>query len=771
MSRKMLTIVGIVLALTWSLTAADKSSNYVGNGNSHVERANAEQIVTGESDALISGSTVYRPSHNTSYSRNTADTMFYDMPYGGQFIQSPGDAMITAFQMPADGILKGVNVPVYEWGTGDQQLTISLHELTFPNGADGTPLPSTAVNGAGWIGGYDLDANGYVTISGTTYTPGGTAGACTDPPTNVAANAADPLGAVDGAGPPGPPPQGLLWPDGFTAATLTPATHPDISIDGGGDNWVATGDFGTEPVVTAGSWVGVFVSSTGAGGGDDDATGFLYADGTGQFDPWVSMKFYTECSGTSGNGGWHIRSWVFGFEVAVELTGDRAPVINSYTQLYTTLSNDAREVTANITDDNPSGGDAGVASAVLSYSVDGGNDVDITMTAAGDDYTATIPGQAAGTAVVYSIVATDVLGNVSNPSGGSYTIFAPIENRLFFWNTGDMSLGTGALYYLYGTDIAFDAWDGVNYGAGSDALFDLYVGIVEMTGSGPSVINNEFARTFVEAGGNYVLAGDEWLGAQSGWTDTDYVAGDFQYDILGIDADHNDISGTATGISRLMTVDGDAISGALHSFLADSLLLNYDPNYEVGISNWLDGVTPVAGVSVAFNALDGVLDANGDPTGTTEYATGIYSTHTSGGKVVFLGFDPVSLNTQPGYHWIGIDPIGSGNAAIEWSMALGVENNSQLPSEFALHGNYPNPFNPSTKISFTMSTMSNVNVKVFSLLGAEIATIQNGVLNAGTHDVSWNGLDHSGNAVASGMYIYQVENGNNTYSGKMMLLK
>lgn len=63
----------------------------------------------------------------------------------------PGDAMWTVFQMPTDGMLKSINVPAYEWGTGDQELTISLHKMSYPYTSDGTMYPPSAVDCAGWI--------------------------------------------------------------------------------------------------------------------------------------------------------------------------------------------------------------------------------------------------------------------------------------------------------------------------------------------------------------------------------------------------------------------------------------------------------------------------------------------------------------------------------------------------------------------------------------------------------------------------------------------
>ena len=231
--------VGLMLVLMWPLMAADKKSvdhyngptkdmttlrsiNGIGN-NMYVigSDANYDAVLT-ENDAM--------PAFMAyGFGRGTADTLAYvpaDGGWNGQFIQSPGDAMLVMFKMPADGIVKGVNVPVYEWGTGEQQMTISVHKVSYPNTSDGATYPSSAVDGAGWIGGYDMDAAGHMSIDGTTYTAGGTVGIC-DPGDAVVAGSQDPLGdGTAGSGPSGVPTNGLLWPDGFTSAVLTPDANP-----------------------------------------------------------------------------------------------------------------------------------------------------------------------------------------------------------------------------------------------------------------------------------------------------------------------------------------------------------------------------------------------------------------------------------------------------------------------------------------------------------------------------------------------------------------
>lgn len=94
-----------------------------------------------------------------------------------------------------------------------------------------------------------------------------------------------------------------------------------------------------------------------------------------------------------------------------------------------------------------------------------------------------------------------------------------------------------------------------------------------------------------------------------------------------------------------------------------------------------------------------------------------------------------------------------------------------LPKAFALLGNYPNPFNPETRIAFEIEKGSDVAVNVFTILGEHVATIHRGELGAGRYDVSWQGKDGRGRQVPSGVYLYEVKSGDRALTGKMALLK
>ena len=80
--------------------------------------------------------------------------------------------------------------------------------------------------------------------------------------------------------------------------------------------------------------------------------------------------------------------------------------------------------------------------------------------------------------------------------------------------------------------------------------------------------------------------------------------------------------------------------------------------------------------------------------------------------------------------------------------------------------NYPNPFNPSTLISFTLPEQGDVELKIFDVLGNEVATLVNESKPAGSYEVEWNASN-----LPSGVYIYQLVAGTNIQMKKMLLLK
>jgi len=94
------------------------------------------------------------------------------------------------------------------------------------------------------------------------------------------------------------------------------------------------------------------------------------------------------------------------------------------------------------------------------------------------------------------------------------------------------------------------------------------------------------------------------------------------------------------------------------------------------------------------------------------------------------------------------------------------EENSNFPTHYSLQQNYPNPFNPSTTISFTLPSKSHVTLKVFDIMGREIAILVNGEMFAGNHTQKWNPSN-----ISSGIYFYRLEAGSYTETKKLVLLR
>ena len=96
-----------------------------------------------------------------------------------------------------------------------------------------------------------------------------------------------------------------------------------------------------------------------------------------------------------------------------------------------------------------------------------------------------------------------------------------------------------------------------------------------------------------------------------------------------------------------------------------------------------------------------------------------------------------------------------------------------LPRRLELLGNFPNPFNPTTTISFTVPAGPDVThtLTVYDARGRLVRELGRGPVGPGLHEVIWDGRDHDGAAVGSGMYLYRLQVGENKQTGKMVLLK
>lgn len=95
----------------------------------------------------------------------------------------------------------------------------------------------------------------------------------------------------------------------------------------------------------------------------------------------------------------------------------------------------------------------------------------------------------------------------------------------------------------------------------------------------------------------------------------------------------------------------------------------------------------------------------------------------------------------------------------------------EIPAMVTDHRCYPNPFNPSTNISFSISNKTQVQVNIYNVKGQKVKALFNGELNQGKHFLRWDGQNDNGSTVSSGIYFYRIEAGKSRINQKMMLMK
>ncbi len=152
------------------------------------------------------------------------------------------------------------------------------------------------------------------------------------------------------------------------------------------------------------------------------------------------------------------------------------------------------------------------------------------------------------------------------------------------------------------------------------------------------------------------------------------------------------------------------------------------------------------------------------------------SAQTAAGKWERIGFvGGFGTTTEQKTYSFTDDNIGSGNyiyrlKQIDFDGSFKYSNEVEAevsgPAEFALSQNYPNPFNPTTQISYSIPKDGFVSLKVYNSLGQQAASLVNGIVKAGAHEVTFNGAN-----LASGVYYYRIQAGESIAVKKMMLVK
>ena len=156
-----------------------------------------------------------------------------------------------------------------------------------------------------------------------------------------------------------------------------------------------------------------------------------------------------------------------------------------------------------------------------------------------------------------------------------------------------------------------------------------------------------------------------------------------------------------------------------------------------------------------------------------------YSDEMLGGTIAINGMEITSDNNYLICGWTDIilgehrDTISINDSYVMkmQGATIDIDNENALPQEFSLSQNYPNPFNATTSIEFSLNKADDVTLSIYDILGRKINTLHDGQLQAGTHNIIWNGANRTGEPVSSGVYFYRLENSEGSQSKQMILLK
>ena len=173
-------------------------------------------------------------------------------------------------------------------------------------------------------------------------------------------------------------------------------------------------------------------------------------------------------------------------------------------------------------------------------------------------------------------------------------------------------------------------------------------------------------------------------------------------------------------------------------------------------------MTPL-GAPISASAALGDLDSDGD----AEIVVGV---RTSGNNLEVIDYkDPLGNLDFP---WPTF-AAGNHRSGYYGDFVTAIENDiyDAIPHEFRLISNYPNPFNMNTLIRFSIPSGGDVSLDIFDLLGRRIRSFDINNLNAGIHEISWDGRNRDGEALASGIYFYKLEFGRLSQTRRMTLIK
>ena len=390
---------------------------------------------------------------------------------------------------------------------------------------------------------------------------------------------------------------------------------------------------------------------------------------------------------------------------------------------------------------------------------------------------------------------------VSVPPGAS------VRDTITMSNTGGSDLTWNASLAVTGDPMALGLPDVLFHGdhAGGAMLWSTIIG--DITARGATVVESSdpittsllsgydivwFGDRLVPFTSSELVAIDQWVGAGGSVlieadTDTSVPVYTELLNILGISIMFYDLSGVNTlhlpGPGAIlfvyqptaaplfadvnnMRIGAYGISGSGHAaVLSDQLMMDTSIHLEdnrlfanrlfnwlAGGVNWL-GIEPSGGTLAAGASLELEITLDGSFLAPGQYVQ----------NIDILSNDPASPT-------LTIPVVFNVDSTLIVSTGSGPDP-SRKPLRYVLHGNYPNPFNPTTMVRYDLPEAAAVRLEVFSVKGERVVVLVDKHQPAGSHHVLWDGRNSWGQPVATGVYFYRLRAGSFVQTRKMHLLK
>jgi len=250
----------------------------------------------------------------------------------------------------------------------------------------------------------------------------------------------------------------------------------------------------------------------------------------------------------------------------------------------------------------------------------------------------------------------------------------------------------------------------------------------------------------------------------------------FAANMISISAATDDGAGNVT-----FTLDysfDDVIAGFQFDFLSDGFFTITGSSGGILDNTDMMVSTNATGTVLGFSMTGASIPAG---SGTFLVLAGTYDTANAGTDAHVYAYDSCNDDGDPN---CGDDDtrmvLSDANAtAVEssfsgtwWTIGSStLDNDSPEIYSYSLSSNYPNPFNPSTTINYSIATPGEVNIVIYDMMGRHVRTLVSDFATPGSYDVVWDSRNDEGMSVSAGMYLYEMTSGDFVEVNKMLLVK